>query len=144
MSRWRSVVAVAVIAGAVAGCSSSASEQPDEPSPSTGEKSAQKDASGPVKVNGGTAAPQSLSDFECEPDDDGRWSASGTLTNEKDEAADFRVTIVVAPPGTPSATARRITLPDVPSGKSEKFSAKRLPATTGDEPVCSVQVALLR
>src|SRR5690625_4608907 len=144
MTRWRSFVAAAMAVGVVAGCSSSASEGSDEPSPSTQHKQKQKNTAGPVEVKGGTAAPGSLSDFRCEPNGDGRWVASGTLTNNERNDADFRVTVVVAPPGTPSATARQITVPDVPDGKSKTFSSKRLPVTDGDGPVCSVQVARLR
>lgn len=144
MSRWRSVVAVAMTAGVVAACSSSASEEPDEPAPSTPTKQADKAKSSPVKVKGGTDAAESLSDFQCAPGGKGRWRASGTLTNNERDDADFRVTVVVAPAGTPSATARQIVVADVPAGKSTSFSSKRLPATEGDDPVCSVQVARLR
>ncbi|MDN5853589.1 MAG: hypothetical protein L0K86_12240, partial [Actinomycetia bacterium] len=90
------------------------------------------------------STPDSLTEFQCAPDDDGLWSASGTLTNNDKAAADFRVTVVGAPGGAPSATGRRITVADVPSGKSRGFSSMRLPATEGDDPVCSVQVARLR
>lgn len=144
MGRVRIAVAVAMAAAVVAGCSSSASEEPPEPKTSTDDKSKTADDSGPVAVDGGVAAPESLTDFRCEPNDAGHWSASGTLTNETAQPVDFRVAVVIAPPDTPSATAREITVPDVPSGKSTDFSSKRLRATSGDDATCSVQVAQLR
>lgn len=144
MGQWRSVVAVAMTAAVVTGCSSSASEEPADAAPSTETKSEQSTGSNDSsQVKGGVTTPDSLTDFQCAPDDNGRWSVSGTLTNEEDGDADFRVTVVVAPPGTPSATAREITVPDVRSGKSADFTSKRLPATSGEDPVCSVQVVRL-
>lgn len=144
MRGWRGVVAVAMTAAVVGGCSSSASEQSGDPTSTTDASSKQQNDDASASVDGGVAAPDTLSAFQCEPDDQGRWRASGTLTNgERDDAA-YRVTVVVAPPGTPSATAREITVPDVASGESVDFTSEQLPATTGDDPLCSVQVVRLR
>lgn len=144
MVTGRGVVASVLFGAVVAGCSSSASEEPADPEPSKGAESTQKGNAGPLEVADGVVVPQSLSELRCAPGGKGRWNVSGTLTNDEADAADFRVTVVVAPPGTQAATAREITVPDVPSGKSVDFASRRLPATTGDDQVCSVQVVRLR
>ena len=78
MAIGRSLAAAALLTTTLVGCASSASEEPDD-SATKPSKASKSDAdSGPVQVDGGVAAPGSLTDFDCAPDGD-VWSATGTL-----------------------------------------------------------------
>ena len=143
MAIGRGLAAAVLLTATLAGCASSASEEPDEPASKPSDTPKSEGASGPVRVEGGVAAPGSLTDFDCAPDGD-VWSASGTLTNTESGPADFRVTIVVAAPNTSRSKAREITLTDVPSGETSDFKANKLPATSAAGAACSVQVAILK
>lgn len=142
MAIWRRVVTAVSIAAMLAGCSNSAGGEPDDAPPSTEEKTSSK-PSGPLRVDGGVAAPGSLSEFTCEADEEGMWRASGTVTNTESRAEDYRLTIVVAPTDARRSKAREVTLTDIPSGESKAFATKRLPVADGEEPICSVQAARL-
>lgn len=136
--------AAAVLLLGLAGCADSGGDEP-EPEPTPAEKPQDhKPKEEPSALDEGlVAAPQSLSEFECAPGDDGTWSASGRISNEEKGAEDYRVTIAVVPPDGGRGRAREITLADVPAGESETFEADDLPVLDGDEPSCSVQVARL-
>lgn len=139
----RGLLAAALLAATLVGCASSSGDEPDDQA-ATQDQSKSDDGADPAKVRGGVASPGSLTAFDCVADGDGVWSATGTLTNAESDPADFRVTIVVAPPDASRGKAREITLTDVPSGETADFEAKKLPATSGDDTACAVQVALLR
>ena len=143
MAIGRSLAAAALLTTTLVGCASSASEEPDD-SATKPSKASKSDAdAGPVQVDGGVAAPGSLTDFDCAPDGD-VWSATGTLTNNESQPAEFRVTVVVASPDASRGRAREITVKEVPTGESTDFKAKKLPVASGADATCSVQVALLR
>ncbi|UYM07054.1 hypothetical protein [Solicola gregarius] len=143
MAIGRGLAAAAMLAAALTACTSSAGDEPDDPASTPSGSPKSESESGPPRVAGGVASPGSLTAFDCAADDAGAWSATGTLTNTESDPADFRVTIVVAPPDAASGRAREITVTDVPSGESTEFRAKKLPDTAGDDVACSVQVALL-
>lgn len=137
------VAAAAVLVLGLAGCSGSdGDDEPDGPPPTKKAADSGSD-DGPPDVRGGVAAPDSLAEFECGPDDGGTWSASGKIDNAEPKKSDYRVTIVVAPASAASAEAREITLAGVKAGESEKFDTDKLPVTGGDAPTCTVQVARL-
>lgn len=143
MAIGRGIAAAVLLTATLAGCASSASEEPDDSATTPSDSPKSEGASGPVRVDGGVAAPGSLTDFDCAADD-GTWSASGTLTNTESGPADFRVTIVIAAPNTSRSKAREITVTDVPSGESTDLKANKLPSTSAAGAACSVQVALLK
>lgn len=142
MVRGRAAAVIGVLAFTLAGCSSIGGDDPP-PTPETKDsKSGSTD--GPLQIDGGTAAPEALTDFECAPVDDGDWSAVGSLENTGSTPADYRVTVVVGPADAPSGTGRELTVAGVPADGSTTFRTHRLPTLSGDtEPLCSVQVVRL-
>ena len=86
----------------------------------------------------GTPDPDALSDFRCEPDPFGEWSAVGTVTNDG-ALADYLVTVVLAAPGDHVAGGKRQPIPDLRSGGTYELRLHRLPVPAG-EASCQVQV----
>lgn len=138
----RAAAAVVLVLG-LAGCSGSDGGEPEqEPSP-TGKSEDSQPKTRQSAVDDGVPAPDSLSDFECAPDDSGAWSASGRISNDEAKAEDYRVTIAVMPPDGGRGKARQITLASVPADDAKRFEADDLPVVDGDDPACTVQVARL-
>ncbi|HKE70102.1 MAG TPA: hypothetical protein VKB55_12650 [Nocardioidaceae bacterium] len=88
-------------------------------------------------------AASDLSEFVCQPDADGRWNASGVITNSSGQAADYRVTVVVADGPGDSLEGKRRTLTALAPDTPEQFDIKRLPADGASDSACQVQVLRL-
>ncbi|KHL18773.1 hypothetical protein CLV56_2245 [Mumia flava] len=85
-----------------------------------------------------------LESFDCVPVGDGtRWRAAGVLVNSADKA-DFRVTVLVAPPGATGVKARRVVIPKVATGVETPFEIAAIPVNGSDALTCRVQVTRLR
>lgn len=91
-----------------------------------------------------TDAAADLSEFVCEPDADGEWSASGVVTNSSGQQADYRVTVVVADGPGASVPGKRRTLTELDPESPEPFDIKRLPADGSTDATCQVEVLRLR
>ncbi len=92
---------------------------------------------------GSADAAADLSDFSCAPGDDGRWKASGFLTNPRERTASYAVTVVVAGADVRDAEGKRRTLPALP-GDPTPFTIAKVPVAAGVNPTCSVRVVRLR
>lgn len=80
-----------------------------------------------------------LVSFSCAPDGAGVWNASGVIVNSG-SMADFRITVLVAPPGSTGGTARRVVVPGVKTGIETPFTIAKLPVNAGQAPSCRVQL----
>lgn len=90
----------------------------------------------------GSSMPEALSDFRCERDDEGTWSASGAVTNRTSKPVSFQVTVHVGTPdgGSQPATTRRIS--SVQKNGSVGFELDKIKTPTADGR-CHVQVLAL-
>ena len=134
--RIRTAVAVALML-AVTGCGGDAKPKAS----SEPEKKVAMDAALP-NVAGGTSAPESLSDFACERDDEGNWTASGAVTNRTKEPVSFQVTVHVGTvdgQGQPASTKR---ISSVQKNGSVGFVLDEIETRAADGP-CHVQVLAL-
>lgn len=122
----RAVAAVCVLPWLLAGCAGGS-----EPKPLTQEEAAQA-----------TAIPEALSDFRCDPVEDGTYSASGTVANTGDEPVDVTVTVYVGPADGQPRPASSTTLGGVKAGESSRFDLTGIPVG-GDPADCHVQVLRL-
>lgn len=123
-------VAVLMVA-ALAGCDSLApAAQPAATAPTA-----------TVAVDDGFAAPEALRSFTCEADDEGGWSAGGTIENEATSARTFRVRVQVGPAAA-DVKAREVVLKQIPAGASAPFELPSVPSSA-DEGPCHIQVAVL-
>jgi len=134
--RIRTAVAVALMLAAT-GCSGDAKPKAsDEP-----EKKVAMDGALP-NVAGGTSAPEALSDFACQRDDEGKWTASGAVTNRTEEPVSFQVTVHVGNvdgQGQPASTKR---ISSVQKNGSVGFELDEIETRAADGP-CHVQVLAL-
>jgi hypothetical protein len=152
MSRVVVLVMIAVGAVACGGAgddSTSASDPPSQSASPSEEASADVSAeSGSDPAESGsstrTDAAADLSEFVCEPDADGEWSASGVITNSGGEAADYRVTVVVTDGPGASVPGKRRTLTELDPESPEPFDIERLPAAGETDATCQVEVLRLR
>ena len=87
----------------------------------------------------GDPAPEALSQFRCEPDGTGTYTASGVLANDAKTATTFQVTVHVGVPIDGQQPAKTKQVPKVAGGGSVDFKVFKVPAA-GDGPTCHVQV----
>jgi hypothetical protein len=143
MSRVWVLVMLAVGAVACGGSeddSTAASDPPSQSATPSAEASAEAESASRSRAD----AAADLSEFSCEADADGEWSASGVVTNSTGEAADYRVTVVVADGPGDSVPGKRRTLTDLEPGTPEPFDIKRLPTAGESDATCQVEVLRLR
>jgi len=136
--RIRTAVAVALML-AVTGCGGDA--KPKAEASGEPEKKVAMDGALP-NVAGGTSAPEALSDFACERDDEGKWKASGAVTNRTKEPVSFQVTVHVGNvdgQGQPASTKR---ISSVQKNGSVGFELDEIETRATDGP-CHVQVLAL-
>ncbi len=134
------LVLIAVGAVACGGGGDDPAATPDTASPSASTPAPDAESAVGSKVD----AAADLSEFVCEPDDDGEWNASGEITNSSGEAADFRVTVVVSDGPGASLAGKRRTLPQLAPEASEPFDIERLPSVDDTDATCQVQVLRFR
>ena len=88
-------------------------------------------------------APEDLLSLRCVATADPKvWTAQGVIVNTA-STADYRLTVIVASPGSTRAAARRIVIPKVPTGVDTPFTVDRLPVNPGSAPSCRVQLVRL-
>jgi hypothetical protein len=87
----------------------------------------------------GTPAPEALSSFRCAADKNGRWNASGYLSNSGKTKVTYQVTVYVGEAAGGSENARTEQVASVAAGGSVKFSILKIPAPKAGGP-CHVQV----
>ena len=90
----------------------------------------------------GRSMPEALSDFACERDDTGTWSASGAVTNRTSKPVSFQVTVHVGTSdgqGGPASTKR---ISSVQKNGSVGFELDDVETRASDGP-CHVQVLAL-
>ncbi len=135
MRRWAQLVVLSV-AAATSGCAAPAADVAPAVTPTP---SAQQVAP-PRRVD----AAADLSNFGCLRRRDGRWRASGTITNSAHRPAAYTVKVVIAGAAMSSAEGKQRTFRPVQPGATKAFVIKGLRAPVGTAPTCSVQVARLR
>ena len=87
----------------------------------------------------GRSTPEALSDFACERDDEGTWSASGAVTNRTSKPVTFQVTVHVGNAdgqGAPASTKR---ISSVQKNGSVGFELEKI-ETRAPDGLCHVQV----
>lgn len=87
----------------------------------------------------GVPVPEALSQFRCEPDGTGTYTASGVLANDGKAATTFQVTVYVGVPIAGQQQAKTKQLAKVAGGGSVDFTIFKVPATA-DGGTCHVQV----
>jgi hypothetical protein len=90
----------------------------------------------------GRSMPEALSDFACELDDKGTWSASGAVTNRTSKPVSFQVTVHVGTAdgeGAPASTRR---ISSVQKNGSVGFELDKI-KTRATDGLCHVQVLAL-
>ncbi|CAN5523737.1 hypothetical protein BH18ACT8_BH18ACT8_12190 [soil metagenome] len=137
----RRAAALLVILCLATGCGSVGNPfSADEPT-STGRE---KPTSGPKQQRlGGADAVGELSDFDCSQRGNGRWKASGTITNSTTQTAGYAVTVVVSGSESTPASAKQRTVPAIPVGQPTRFTIWNVPVSAGTDPSCSVRVVRL-
>lgn len=131
-------VAAVALMFVLAACGGGGGSDPEPPAASTGTESSGAAASGSAELKG-TPAPEALSRFRCEADDDKRWNASGVLSNLGKTKTTYQVTVYIGQATGGEEQARTSQVPSVAAGGSTKFQLKRIPAPTDGGP-CHVQV----
>lgn len=114
----------------------------DEPAPaasSTAAAPVEPTASPTVETPEGKAVPQALSAFRCESDGEGRFRATGALTNASKAKVTFQVTVLVGDASAGEQRARTQQVPSIAPGGSVTFEIPRIPAPEGGG-TCHVQV----
>jgi hypothetical protein len=87
----------------------------------------------------GDPVPEALSQFRCEPDGAGTFTAMGVLKNSTKASVDFQVTVYVGPAEGSPASAKTKEIPTVKGGGSVEFTVDTVPAPP-DGGTCHVQV----
>ena len=90
----------------------------------------------------GESMPEALSDFTCNRDDKGAWSATGAVTNRSSKPVSFQVTVHVGAEdgqGAPASTKR---ISSVQKNGSVGFEIDEIETRAPDGP-CHVQVLAL-
>jgi hypothetical protein len=127
-------VAVALLF-VLAACSAGSTE-PSKPTKSTPSAGVVQPSNPPPT---GTPAPEALSDFRCEPDGAGSYTATGAVTNRTKATATFQVTVNVGQPSiTPQAAVTK-QLAKVRAGGSATFEIVKIPVVD-EAGTCHVQV----
>ncbi|MFI5430197.1 hypothetical protein [Aeromicrobium sp. UC242_57] len=136
------VVAVALLL-VLAGCGGGSSEPAATPSATTAATSSATDATPTTEPTTatpkGTPAPEALSEFRCEQDAEGRWNASGVLSNSGKAKVTYQVTIYIGQATGGEERARTKQVPSVAPDGSVEFTIKNVPAPKSGGP-CHVQV----
>ncbi|WP_194846495.1 hypothetical protein [Mumia zhuanghuii] len=132
------IAATAALLGALSGCAGG-----DDPPAAAGPSASPKTAATSTAAPAATPAPQDLLSFSCRPGADGKsWSAQGVIVNSA-RKADYRVTVLVASPGSAQGKARRLVIPNVATGVDTPFDVDRLPVNSGPASACRVQLVRL-
>jgi len=145
----RVLIVLLIAVGAVAcgggggGGSADSSGGSDGPSQSASAGAGSDSGSGSGAASAREDAASDLSEFVCQPDADGRWNASGVITNSSGQAADYRVTVVVADGPGDSLEGKRRTLTALAPDTPEQFDIKRLPSDGASDSACQIQVLRL-
>ena len=127
-------VAVALLV-VLAACSRGSSE-PTGPATSTPAPGVVEPSNPPPT---GTPVPEALSDFRCEADGTGTYTATGALSNDTKAAVTFQVTVNVGlPAATPQAAVTK-QVPKVKAGGSTTFEIVKIPVAA-EGGTCHVQV----
>jgi hypothetical protein len=129
-------VALFVVTG-LAGCGPPTSTSADDP-PTTTAPTTTMPVDPDVEA-GGELDPAALGGFVCAPDPTGVWTARGTLTNDRQSAAAYVVTVVVAGPDSTAVQAKRQVLA-LDSGTSKPVEISTLPVPAEGELTCQAQV----
>ena len=87
----------------------------------------------------GEPVPEALSQFRCEPDGAGAYTASGVLANDAKAATTFQVTVYVGLPIAGQQPAKTKQVPKVAGGGSVDFKLFKVPAAA-EGGTCHVQV----
>lgn len=87
----------------------------------------------------GTPVPEALSDFRCEPDGAGAYTATGAVKNTAKAPATFQVTVNVGQPSPMPQAAVTKQLAKVGAGGSTTFEITGIPVV-GEGGTCHVQV----
>jgi hypothetical protein len=111
------------------------SEEPAAKAPAT----ASAPTTTPSVKGTGTPAPQALSGFRCEKNDDGDWMAEGLLANPSKAKATYQVTVYIGSATGGGEQARTQQVPSVAPGGSVKVTIMKVPAPD-DGGTCHVQV----
>jgi hypothetical protein len=127
-------VAVALLA-VLAACSGGSSE-PSGPATSTPAPGVVEPSNPPPT---GTPVPEALSDFRCEPDGTGTYTATGALSNDTKASVTFQVTVNVGLPGAAPQAALTQQVPKVRAGGSATFEIVKIPVAA-EGGTCHVQV----
>ena len=90
----------------------------------------------------GRSMPEALSDFACERDDKGTWSASGAVTNSTSKPVSFQVTVHVGNSDGGGETASTKRIASVQKNGSVGFEFTKVKTRAPDGP-CHVQVLAL-
>ncbi len=93
-----------------------------------------------VALASGTLDPDALSDFSCAAGDDGRWEATGTITNTSGRLARYVVIVVVAGSEGVAGTGLRRWVATLDPGDSTTVHLRRLPAAGRTDVTCQAQV----
>ncbi|MFD1824653.1 hypothetical protein [Mumia zhuanghuii] len=132
------IAATAALVCGLAGCAGGDQKPSTAADPTPSATTATASAAPPA-----AAAPQDLLSFSCPRGADGKtWSARGVIVNSG-RKADYRVTVLVASPGSTQGKARRLVIPKVPTGVDTPFTVERLPVNAGAAPACRVQLVRL-
>ena len=91
----------------------------------------------------GVPAPEALSRFSCAKNSNGRWTASGYVSNAGKNKATYRVTVYVGPAAGGAGKAKTKEVTDVAAGGSVGFVVGAIPAPKAGGP-CHVQVLVGR
>ncbi|MBW9204404.1 hypothetical protein KV102_05110 [Mumia sp. zg.B53] len=111
--------------------------------PVAADPSATASSSAPTPASKTRAAPEDLLSLRCVATADPKvWTAQGVIVNSA-STADYRLTVIVASPGSTRAAARRIVIPKVSTGVDTPFTVDRLPVNPGSAPSCRVQLVRL-
>lgn len=128
----------------LAGCGSGSEEQAPAPTPSaSGPASAGATDVPSAAPTSGTPAPEALSGFRCESDDDGDWAAKGVVANSGKAATTFQVTVHVGSATGGEERAKTTRVASVAPGGSAPFTIRKIPAPE-DGGTCHVQVLASR
>ncbi len=94
------------------------------------------------RVAEGVRVPEALSDFACERDDEGTWTATGSVTNRTKAPATFQVTVYVGPADGAGSPARTKRISAVQKNGSVGFEIDGIEARAPEGP-CHVRVLAL-
>lgn len=133
------VVAVALLL-VLAACGGGGSDEADP----AGTAAAPTQTTGPAPepttaTPKGEPAPEALSTFRCEQDREGRWNATGAISNSGKAKVTYQVTIYIGQATGGSERAKTKQLANVAGGGSVEFTIKNIPAPKDGGP-CHVQV----